>query len=461
MEEVARVPEPEPLDRELIEAIGPWLARQRWYSGKGGSPRLRPIATIPLPAPEGAEFSIRLILDDGADPLLYQVPVSVRSLPLPGPEAARAGVDAAGRTIYDGAHDPELVAALFELMSSGGTARGPVATVHGHASPGSPALPPLSSRVLGGEQSNTSIVVATSAGPVVLKLFRTVHDGDNPDVVLTEALSAAGSAVAPKPFGHLLASWPDSGAPDGVATGHLAFAEEFLEGSSDAWTVATRALAAGEDFSERAFALGESTAEMHERLAAALPTAPTTPSDIAAVLGAMNGRYEAAVSAVPALGERRAAVDAIYRAAAETPWPALQRIHGDLHLGQVLEAPGRGWVLLDFEGEPMRPMRERSHLDLPLRDLAGMLRSFDYAEGAAIIGGAAADTGGWVAASRRAYLEGYARRSGRDLGIYRELLDAFELDKALYEVVYETRNRPEWTPIPLSGVDRLIDDHGE
>ncbi|MDO9498197.1 MAG: aminoglycoside phosphotransferase, partial [Nocardioides sp.] len=97
--------------------------------------------------------------------------------------------------------------------------------------------------------------------------------------------------------------------------------------------------------------------------------------------------------------------------------------------------------------------------DLPLRDVAGMLRSFDYVEGAAIVGGTNADPGPWVAASRRAYVDGYDQRSGGDLRAHRALLDAFELDKALYEVDYETRNRPTWTPIPLAGIERLIRRH--
>ena len=445
------MPDAEGVDPGLIRSIEPWLVRQRWYSGKERRPRLELIAQIPLPAPAGAEFVICLILDRADDPLLYQVPLSVREHRLPLAAEAVAGVDAAGRTVYDGAQDPELIAALFGTITAGGIVSGALATARGHASGGSAPRQSLGSRLLGAEQSNSSVVVSTADGPVVLKLFRTVHDGENPDVVLTEALAAAGSSVAPRPVGHLSASWPDSGLPGGVATGHLAFAEEFLENSTDAWTVATQALAAGEDFARGAFALGESTAEMHERLASALPTAMATPSDIASALATMNDRYEAAVRAVPAVGERREPVAAIYRAAAESPWPPLQRVHGDLHLGQVLRAPGRGWVLLDFEGEPLRPMRQRSRLDLALRDVAGMLRSFDYVE--------ATTTGdgppGWAAASRRAYIDGYDRRSGGNLLAHRAVLDAFELDKALYELVYETRNRPGWAGIPLAAIDRL------
>jgi 1,4-alpha-glucan branching enzyme len=138
--------------------------------------------------------------------------------------------------------------------------------------------------------------------------------------------------------------------------------------------------------------------------------------------------------------------------------PLLQRIHGDYHLGQVLDVPGRGWVLLDFEGEPLRPLAERSRPDLALRDVAGMLRSFDYAAGQARVQGtaSAADTRAWAQACCDAFCDGYAAVSGRDPRQDDVLLRALELDKALYEVVYETRNRPDWLPIPLAAVDRLL-----
>ncbi|GMA88683.1 hypothetical protein GCM10025868_39330 [Angustibacter aerolatus] len=147
--------------------------------------------------------------------------------------------------------------------------------------------------------------------------------------------------------------------------------------------------------------------------------------------------------------------------------PALQRVHGDYHLGQVLDAgPVRGWVLLDFEGEPLRPLAERSEPDLALRDVAGMLRSFDYAAGHVVVAapdGSAVDPAAlaeqaerWSASCRDAFCRGYATVAGHDPREDAALLRALELDKALYEVVYETANRPAWLPIPLRAVDRLL-----
>lgn len=169
----------------------------------------------------------------------------------------------------------------------------------------------------------------------------------------------------------------------------------------------------------------------------------------------MRSRLAAAVEAVPSLRDHAAAVEDVFAVAAASPWPDRQRIHGDLHLGQVLSSPGRGWMLIDFEGEPLRPMHERSRLDSPLRDVAGMLRSFDYVGGSLAMQGAAAPAE-WTARARTAFERGYATASGRDPREHGAVLDAFELDKALYEAVYESRNRPTWVGIPVGAIRSLV-----
>jgi maltokinase len=222
--------------------------------------------------------------------------------------------------------------------------------------------------------------------------------------------------------------------------------------------VALDALERGEDFSEPARALGAATAEVHAILAQSMPTVPASRERIEQLVEGFRARAWAAFVAVPELERHSEAIEALYRRAAAEPWPALQRVHGDYHLGQVLEAPGHGWVLLDFEGEPLRPMSERNEPDLALRDVAGMLRSFDYAAGSAALANpdAASSAAQWAAAARTAFLDGYTSNGGDRIDLHPLLLTALELDKALYETLYEARNRPNWLPIPQRAVERLV-----
>lgn len=145
----------------------------------------------------------------------------------------------------------------------------------------------------------------------------------------------------------------------------------------------------------------------------------------------------------------------MWAAAEAASWPALQRIHGDLHLGQVLDAPDRGWVLIDFEGEPLRPLAERNAPDCTLRDVAGVLRSLDYVAGTVARAEPTTDVRRWCTDAQTAFLDGYAD-VGVDPRSHGPLLTAFVLDKALYEVVYEARNRPTWLGLPTDAIDRLL-----
>jgi maltokinase len=461
----------ESLTPSITALLPPWLAHQRWYAGKGRVPVLRRIGGLRFDDPAGeVDIDVHLLLDEsGQTPTTYQVPLTYRGARLASADHALvATVDHTSfgtKYIYDAPHDPVFAAALLRFMldegavASDGEQGGAVAGGHRLATVDPGRL--LVSHVLSGEQSNTSIVLdlvdthGTRSNPLICKLFRVLHHGQNPDVVVQSALAAAGSTRVPRSVGYVCGQWPDTAAPDGVAQGHLAFAQEFLPGVEDAWRVALASVASGADFSEQARSLGQATAQVHATLAQAMGTRDATSDDVVALTESMRARHAAACSEVPALAVYDSMVHASIEAVSSARWPALQRIHGDYHLGQVLDAPGRGWVLVDFEGEPLRPLVERAEPDLALRDVAGMLRSFDYVAGSwqqAHPGRSAAQ---WAIGARTAFLQGYTRSAGRDPREDAVLLNALELDKALYEVVYEARNRPTWLSIPTTAIARM------
>jgi maltokinase len=456
-----------------LELVSGWMGAQRWYAAKGQQPRLRLLASWRLDDPAG-EVGIEtlIVLDEaGPEPLVYQVPLTYRGEPLGSADHALVGTmehSALGhRWVYDAPHDPVYAAQLLELMQ--GRVRAQSSKASDAVDESVSGVPQESwgrevrvrtSRVLSGEQSNTSVILDCDLPdghhtPLIITIFRMLSPGDNPDVVLQGALVDAGSMRVPAVVGAVTGQWRNPGAEgEPPASGHLAFAQEFLPGVEDAWRVALRAVEDGTDFAGPARALGEATAEVHGTLAEVLGSEPTSREQAAAIIDEMRARFDAAVAEAPQLEEVRGPIESVLRAAAACDWPALQRIHGDYHLGQVLHSPERGWVLLDFEGEPLRPLSERSLPDQSVRDVAGMLRSFDY------VGGTLEQSRGesaraWVGSAQQAFLDGYAQRAGADPRELEALLAAFELDKAMYEVVYESRNRPGWVDIPLGAVRRL------
>ena len=482
---------------QLTGQLAAWMPAQRWYAHKGaGTPRARISGWAPLRiAPDHLALLVVVAVSvrDGAE-ARYQVPLVLRR-PAPdredGTGSARA---AAGNHAFDGSHAtgvadaPEAVdaadgadamaeigviavpggplrvddatrdsdgrAALLATLVSGDGAAGPSLGLACHRPVPEAPLPlgrAMRSRVFSGEQSNTSLIVEIEgASPLIVKLFRLLQDGENPDVVLQGALTAAGSTRVPALVGSATVG------VEGLRT-HALLAQEFLPGVEDAWPLALRLAAAGEELATGP--LGAAVAEVHRDLAAALGTAEADRAAAEAMVAQMRERLHAVCARVPQVAEHREALEALFDAALGVPWPALQRIHGDLHLGQVLQVPHRGWVLLDFEGEPLRALSQRSLPDCPLRDVAGMLRSLDYAAGA-VRHGSGRDASAWAADARAAFLAGYVEEAGRDgaavdTAAGSVLLAAFEADKAVYEALYEARNRPDWLPIPLAALARL------
>ncbi|MBL7497953.1 phosphotransferase [Frankia sp. CNm7] len=452
---------------ELTSLLTDWLPRQRWFAGKG-----RPGAAIRIRQDVAVSDLLRhLVVEvdyaDGGPADFYQVPVVIRLEAPYGHEGFLIGRSSSG-LVYDGLHDPHGAAAVLDFLAGG----------RRHGTLAARALAPLSAmpaHSVGAEQSNTSIVYGEH---YILKVFRRLWPGVNPDLEVTRALAEAGSAHVARPLAWLDGELADPGQPEPEGVTTFAFLQEFLRSGTEGWKLALtsvrdlyaegdlRADEVGGDFAGEAERLGVATAEVHTLLARCFPTAAVDAESLKATASHLHARLDAALTGVPELAPFEPAARGAFDALAATESaPPLQRIHGDLHLGQVLRTD-TGWVLFDFEGEPARPVPERRRLDSPLRDVAGMLRSFDYAaqsmllerqnEGERGLGYHARE---WAERNREAFLAGYRAGSRLDLDAQAVTLRAFELDKAVYEVLYEARHRPSWIEIPLGAVRRLTQSH--
>ncbi|MER5917438.1 maltokinase [Streptomyces sp. NPDC001982] len=442
----------------LLASLDPllreWLPRQRWFAGKG-----RPVTGFSLVAatellPSDSNLGLHhLLVRVHQPPTLgaparpgdcYQLLIGEREALPPRLAPALIGhVTAgplAGHTVYDALYDPRPAEVLLEALR----AQARIGGLRFERDPGQEIRDGLVARLLTAEQSNSSVVYGDT---FILKLLRRVVPGVNPDLELPLALARGGCARVPAPTAWLRADV----AGDAYV---LAVLQPFVQGAADGWELALRELAKGEDFAAEARALGRATAEVHLALARALPTVTLGHGLLRSLVDGMVERLEAAAQAVPALRPYEAGLRSAYRAldglAAEGRTWTAQRVHGDLHLGQCLRSPSGDWSLIDFEGEPARPLPERRLPQPPVRDIAGMLRSFDYAAHSVT-----PPAPGWAAVCRDAYCSGYAEAAGSDPRADPVLLRAYETDKAVYEVVYEARHRPDWLAVPLSAVRRL------
>ncbi|MEV8047556.1 maltokinase [Streptomyces griseoluteus] len=443
---------------ELLESLDPllreWLPWQRWFAGKGHAVTgFDLVAATELLPPEGRLGLYHVLLRvrqppvPGAPPQpgdCYQLLIGVREALPPRLAPALIGhvVDGPldGRTVYDALYDPRPAEVLLEALRTGAR----VGALRFERDPAHEIRDQLVARLMTAEQSNSSVVYGDT---FILKLLRRVTAGINPDLELPLALAREGCARVPAPVAWLRA---DLDTEPYV----LAVLQPFMNGATDGWELALRELAKGEDFTHEARALGRATAEVHTALARALPTVTLGHAQLELLADGMTERLAAAVQAVPALlpyeSGLRSAFEALADLAREGQTWTAQRVHGDLHLGQCLRSPGDGWSLIDFEGEPSRPLAERRMPQPAVRDIAGMLRSFDYAAHSA-----KTPAPDWAHACRAAYCTGYAEVTGRDPRTDPVMLRAYETDKAIYEVVYEARHRPEWLSVPMSAVRRL------
>ncbi len=460
----------------IEDALAEWLGNQRWFAGKGQELRdLAVVADTELVPGDPQLRHLIVAVSHGTAVTYYQVPVGLRRRIPVRLEHAVIGPAADGRVMYDALHDGDLTKPLLAAIA----ADDDIGSLRMRKIPGARFDAGLDSLVLGAEQSNTSLVYGEQS---ILKVFRRLAPGPNPDLEVTTALHQLGSPQVAEPLG-----WIETRL-EGVPTS-LAILSRYLRLATDGWTLAAtsvrdlygavgeatandggpgaasgtaprpalRAADAGGDFSGEARRLGTATAQVHADLAAAFGTDELGSEAAGELAEQMFRKLDLAVAAVPELAKHVELISDGYSQLAKLSGPfPVQRVHGDYHLGQVLRTEN-GWTVLDFEGEPATPLAQRRARSSPLRDVAGMLRSFDYAAryqlighpGQAELNGAARD---WERRNVSAFCAGYAEAGGLDPVTNHVLLRALQLDKAVYEVLYEARHRPSWLPIPLDSL---------
>ena len=477
------------LRRALDEVLVSWLPRQRWY---GGGRSIRAVRCEELTQIDGHDGSVSVYIcivfveHVDAPDARYNVPVAMSSAGGPRPSDRGAIMyEDDDALIFDALADARTAAPLWRLLASIET----VVLGSGVLVAGGEGLDPATADIspLVREQSNTSLVVGSRH---LLKVMRRVVFEPSVELEMTRALAADG-------FGHVAAveAWLHYERDDQAHAALLALAQPFLHNGTEGWMLALTSLRdlyadaeehhpggaaerlqtveeAGGSFTAEAARLGSITAQMHLMLAEAqgedLAARPIDSAllgewademldDLAALIGAGG-------DAMGALRDHQEPLIARISAIRTLRHPGLAiRIHGDYHLGQVLRTDS-GWTVLDFEGEPRRTVEHRRRRHSPLRDVAGMLRSFDYAASVALIERIqptdpswehlAAHGRTWATANREAFWSTYVERTAGsrlipDAGAALTLRRAFEIQKAVYEVGYELAHRPNWVSVPL------------
>jgi maltokinase len=457
------------LDTLEEERLRDWVVEQRWFGSKSQEvSQLNVLEAFTL-RDEMPQLVLALVearFPSGTHEV-YQVPIGIR--PADEGWTERVIAETGELTFYDALADPVHARVLLHLMRSSVDVQAGEGTLGFRWSGGDESHPPgtVDVRPVGVEQSNSSIVFGET---LILKAFRRVEPGVNPELELLRFLSE-------RDFPHIapIAGWFQYEGRLMDAT--LGVLQEYLAGATDGWDLALDALASDpEAFLSNVRSLGTVTGEMHSALGseagdpAFAPEQPSTEA-LAILTATIDEEIERIFVELPDLealepirGRGQDVQERLQLLGNVGAGGRIIRTHGDYHLGQTMLAE-RGWVLLDFEGEPGRPISQRRLKRSPLRDVAGMLRSFSYAAaGSRILRGTPAPEG-WEDRARETFLDGYFEAV--DSGLLppgedptRKMLAIFELEKAVYELRYELNNRPDWVAIPTAGIVRLLELNG-
>ena len=449
------------------EYLTGWLTEQRWFGSKA-----RDLS--------GVNILEALELRDGDEPLVlalvearFQAGTHELYQLVLGASQGGAGSDEDGDgdegTIRQGdgweLHDAVTDARLVELLEQAGEVPGERGCVSFHRVEGAPTLgPDPAIRPMGAEQSNSSLVLGEQQ---VLKVFRRLEAGDNPELEMLRFLTQAGFENIAK-----LDGWYEYSGDLMDAT--LGVLQDLVPNAKDGWDLCLDALAdgRGQEVIEQLRDLGAVTGRMHTALGSSLhpdfaaeePSAESLSLLVATIDEQIERTFVDLPSGLdvlePIIGRQQEIRDRLQMMSHTGVGGRLIRQHGDYHLGQTLFAQDR-WVILDFEGEPARALLDRRRKRSPLRDVAGMLRSFAYASSAAVLLRDAQPAEGWEDAARAAFLDGYVEAVDPALlpagqAAISKQLGIFELEKAVYELRYEIDNRPDWVKIPVAGIARLL-----
>jgi predicted trehalose synthase len=441
------------------------IASQRWFGGKSRDvldARILDAGTVPG-GPPLLSFAIVEVRYGLQTHDLYHLPLGFRPAQEGWTDSVVAETD--GWTVYDAIADPEFARRVVQLMRADTRIKLADATL---LFCGSERLPAEieSIRPMGAEQSNSSLVLDER---LALKLYRRIVPGINAELEILRFLTDRAFPHTPALAGYV----SYEGKP---LEATLALLQQFIPSKGDGWSLALETLESDPDWlPSHARRLGEVTALLHNALASD-PTdphfAPEEPSteSLALLSASIDEEIEQVFSSLPDIeavapvqGRGEEVRDRLRLLTHIGHVGKVIRHHGDYHLGQALWTLEEDWVILDFEGEPARTVAERRRKRSPLRDVAGMLRSFAYAASASVIQRGVEPPPDWEERCRSEFLEGYLAvvepvllPAGRPQ--IERLLWVFELEKAVYELRYELDNRPDWVSIPVAGILRMLEE---